>query len=159
MAVSKASKCSGRTSQNWTNMEITETLEDLLLTFCSCWQKRITVSSLLVQRTRLLSSSCVHLFLGSPSLLFFIGRTAQSPQTKLFPRNSQAPFKRSTQLHFSPCPSLWSALSFRHLHRAYWHLPHLPSPSHLMSAGFRPPAQPLVWSCLGFLNSQVVLWC
>lgn len=154
MAVSKASKCSGRTSQYWTNMGITEALEDLLLTFCSCWQKRITVSSLSVQRTFLLSSSCA-----PPSLLFLTGRTAQSPLTKLFPRNSQSPFKSSTQLHFSHCPSLWSALSFRHLHRVHWHLPHLPSPSHLMSDGFRPSAQPLVWSCLGLLNSWVVLWC
>lgn len=159
MAVSKASKCSGRTSQNWTNMEITEMLEDLLLTFSSCWQKRITVSLLSVQRTFLLSSSCMNLFLCPPSLLFFTGRTTQSPLTKLFPRNSQSPFKSSTQLHFSHCPSLWSALSFRHLHHVHWHLPRLPSPSHLMSVGFRPSAQPLVWSCLRLFNSWVVFWC
>lgn len=155
MAVLKASKCSGRTSQNWTNMEITETLEDLLLTLCSCWQKRITLSSLLVQRTCLLSSSCMHLFLAPPAFCFSL---AEQPSF-LFPRNSQAPFKSSTQLHFSRCPSLWSVLSFRHLHRVYWHLPHLPSPSHLMSVVFRSSAQALVWSCLGFLNSWAVLWC
>lgn len=48
-AVSKTTKCSGMTSQHWTNTEITEMLEDLLLTFHSCGQKKITVCSLLVQ--------------------------------------------------------------------------------------------------------------
>lgn len=38
--VAKTPHRSSRTLQHWTNMEVTETLQDLLLTFCSGWKKK-----------------------------------------------------------------------------------------------------------------------
>lgn len=138
--VAKTPHRSSRTLQHWTNMEVTETLQDLLLTFCSCWKKKDNCLS--PWNTNKIPPFR-HLILLLFTLIFFFfnifsatGR-AQPPPTKLFPRNLGSPCRSSARHSSSNWSLCWPALPFRHLCRIYWRLPHLSSASHLISVSLQ----------------------